>query len=104
MPKARPPAESDRPAALTATEAEFITRTVRRFFGDDAVIRNYGPDPKRLQLHVETSAEPGTQADECLGVLMCDIVRDYIGLEVTRPGRRVRGNAKIAYRQGEVLS
>jgi hypothetical protein len=40
---------------------------------------------------------------ECLGLLMCDLVRDYIGLEVTKRGRPVRGSAKIAYRQGEVI-
>jgi hypothetical protein len=34
---------------------------------------------------------------------MCEINRDYIGLEVTKRGRRIRGNAKIAYRQGQIL-
>lgn len=76
---------------------------MRRYYGDDAVIRNYGPDPHRLELHVETNVEPGLERDECLGLLMCEINRDYISLEVTRRGSRIRGNAKIAYRQGQVL-
>ncbi|WP_394760840.1 hypothetical protein [Phenylobacterium sp.] len=40
---------------------------------------------------------------ECLGFLMCDIVRDQISLEVTKRGTRIRGNAKLAYRQGTVI-
>ena len=91
------------PAPLGPTEADFIGRTVRRFYGDDAIIRNYGPDPKRLLLHVETGVEPGMERDECLGFLMCEIARDYISLDVTKRGRRVRGDAKIAYRQGVII-
>ena len=74
-----------------------------RFYGSDAIIRNYGPDAKRLLLHVETRIEPGLERDECLGLLMCDLARDYIALDVNRRGGRVRGSAKIAYRQGEVI-
>jgi len=88
---------------LTSDEAEFIRQTVRRFYGDDAIVRDYGPDPKRLALHVETSIEPGVEKYDCAGILMCRIVRDQISLDVTKRGRRVRGNAKIAYRQGEVI-
>ena len=91
------------PAPLTPAEAAFIRRVVSRFYGDNAVIRNYGPDPKRLLLHVETDVDPGMEVHECLGLLMCDLVRDHVGLEVTKRGRRVWGSAKIAYRQGEVV-
>jgi hypothetical protein len=103
MPQAHPPKEPKQPAPLTRDEAEFIRQTVRRFYGDDAVIRNYGPDPKRLALHVETNVEPGMEQYDCVGVLMCEIARDQISLDVTKRGRRIRGNAKIAYRQGEVI-
>ena len=103
MPEARPRAEPAHPAPLSPTEAAFIKQTVRQFYGDDAVVRNYGPDPERLQLHVEITAEPGMEQHDCLGLMMCEIVRDAIGLEVTKRGRRIRGNAKLAYRQGEVI-
>lgn len=36
-------------------------------------------------------------------LLMCEIDRDYVSLEITKRGSRVRGSAKIAYRQGDVL-
>ncbi|HEV2533316.1 hypothetical protein [Phenylobacterium sp.] len=103
MPVARPPAPPQEPAPLKAAEADYIRQCVRKYYGDDAVIRNYGPDPRRLELHVETDMEPGMERHECLGLLMCEINRDYIGLEVTKRGHRIRGNAKIAYRQGQIL-
>jgi hypothetical protein len=34
---------------------------------------------------------------------MCEMARDYISLDVTKRGTRVRGSAKLAYRQGEVI-
>jgi len=103
MPQARPASPPVPPAPVSAAEADYIKRTVRRFYGDGAVIRNYGPDPKRLSLHVETDIEPGMERHECLGWLMCEVVRDQISLEVTRRGNRISGNAKLAYRQGEIL-
>ena len=103
MPASHPRLEPVSPAPVTRVEAEFIKKTVRRFYGENAVIRNYGPDPKRLALHVETDAEAGMELHDCLGVLMCDLIRDYIHLEVTKRGRRIRGSAKIAYRQGEII-
>ena len=103
MPQAKPPLEAVPPAPLTPAEAAFIRQVVVRYYGDNAVIRNYGPDPRRLLLHVETDVDPGMEVHECLGVLMCDLARDYVGLEVTKRGRRVWGNAKIAFRQGEVI-
>jgi len=103
MPKARPPMDPIPPAPLRPEEADYIRKTVRRFYGDDAVIRNYGPDPKQLHLHVETDRTPGLERHECLGFLMCEIVRDQISLEVLKRGTPVRGNSKLAYRQGELL-
>jgi hypothetical protein len=103
MPEARPPMDPIPPAPLSSHEADFIKRTVRRFYGDDAIIRNYGPNPRRLDLHVETSIAPGMERHECLGFLMCEIARDQISLEVTERGRPLRGSAKIAYRQGDVI-
>jgi hypothetical protein len=76
---------------------------VHRFYGHEAVIRNYGPNPKRLEFHVETTLEPGMEQHDCLGLLQCEIERNAISLEVTKRGRRVRGNAKIAYRQGVAI-
>ena len=103
MPKARHPIDPVPPAPLTAVEAAYIKQVVRRYYGDDAVVRNYGPDPDRLDLHVETNRAPGLERDECLGLLMCEVVRDYISLEVLKRGDRIRGSSKLAYRQGEVL-
>lgn len=103
MPKAKPPSEPMPPAALSGSEAAYIRRIVHEFYGDDAVVRNYGPDPRRLQLHVETNKQPGMEQHECLGLLMCDIERDAISLDVMQRGSRLRGNSKIAYRQGEIL-
>lgn len=103
MPVARPASLPVPPAPVTAAEATYIKQTVRRFYGDGAVVRNYGPSPSRLLLHVETDVEPGMELHECLGWLMCEIQRDQIGLDVTKRGKRIRGTAKLAYRQGEVL-
>lgn len=99
----RPPAPPLPPAPVTPEEARFIRETVKRFYGDNAVIRNYGPDPKRLLLHVETDIEPGMEEHDCLGLLLCEIDRYQISLAVTKRGRRVGGEARVAYRQGEIL-
>lgn len=103
MPQARPAAPPVPPAPLRPEEARFIRETVQRFYGETAVVRSYGPDPSQLALHVETDVEPGMELHDCLGVLMCEINRDQISLEVTRRGRRIFGDAKIASRQGEVI-
>lgn len=103
MPKARPALQPVPPAAVKPLEACFIRATVRRFYGAGAVIRNFGPDPARLWLHVETDMKPGLERCDCLGVLMCRIKRDEIRLVATQRGSRISGDAKIAYRQGEIL-
>ena len=101
MPVAKPPTAPIDPPPLTELESKFITDTVKQFFGKDAVVRNYGPNPARLDIHVETDRDPGMAQYDCLGVLMTRI--DVISLEVTKRGRRVRGNAKLAYRQGTII-
>lgn len=103
MPKARPPQDPVSPAPLSEDEAAFILATVRQFYGDDAVVRNYGPDPRRLLLHVETDKPESLEKHTCLGVLMCEIASDYITLVATTRGRRIWGDAKIAYRQGVII-
>lgn len=103
MPKARPPLPSVRPAPVKLLEARFIRATVKRFYGANAVVRNFGSDPARLWLHVETDMKPGLDRCDCLGVLMCRIKRDEIHLVATQRGSRISGDAKKAYRQGEVL-
>lgn len=102
MPAAKPPKPLQHPAPITAEEARFITATVRRFYGSDAVVRSYSPDPAKLCLHVETSIEPGMEKYDCMGVLFTRI-EDQITFDVTKRGAKVRGSAKIAYRQGEIL-
>ncbi len=103
MPKAEPPSPPQRPAPVSEREERYIMEVVRRYYGADAVVRNWGPDPKRLCLHVESDQDIGLQRDECLGWLMCEINRDQISLDATRRGERIRGSAKLAYRQGVVL-
>lgn len=103
MPKARPPLPPAPPAPIKPLEALFILATVKRFYGANAVVRNFGPDPARLRLHVETELKPGLERYDCLGVLMGRINRDRIDLVVTQRRSRISGEAKIAYRQGEIL-
>ncbi len=88
---------------MSQGEIEFIKETVQRFYGADAVIRNFGPDPDRLEIHVESDAETDMRKYDCLGVLLTRINRAQISLEVTSRGTKVRGSAKLAYRQGMIL-
>jgi hypothetical protein len=103
MPAVHPPIPPASRAPLNDVETRFITETIKRFFGDDAIVRSFGPDPARLALHVETSRDIGMAEYDCLGELMTRIDRDQISLDVTRRGTRVFGNAKLAYRQGAIL-
>ena len=103
MPKAKPPSPPQLPHPLTAGETSLIKEAVERFFGNDAVVRNFGPDPNRLEIHVETSRDDLFARDECVGVLMCGIVRDQISMTVTKRGTRVWGSARVAYRQGVII-
>ncbi|MEL6790931.1 MAG: hypothetical protein AAFO78_10215 [Pseudomonadota bacterium] len=95
MPKAKQPLPPQSPHPLKNGEAQVIKKVVERFFGQDAIIRNFGADPDRLQLHVETSRNDVFANDECVGVLNCKIVRDQIDLTVTKRGDRVRGFREI---------
>ncbi|OYX00432.1 MAG: hypothetical protein B7Z12_16135 [Caulobacter vibrioides] len=83
-------------------EAAFIKATVERIFGADAVVRNFGSDPTRLDLHVETNTTTRLELDECKGHLWCRIERP-ISLIATKRGARPHGTAKIAYRQGVII-
>lgn len=103
MPVASPPTPPRTPAPLREGEREFIKETVERFYGRDAVVRNFGPDPDRLEIHVETDADLDLRKYDCLGVLLTRIDRRQIGLETTKRGAKAHGSAKLAYRQGVIL-
>jgi hypothetical protein len=103
MPVAIAPLPIERLAPLEPEEAGFIKETVRRFYGPEAVVRTYGPDPANLKLHVETVEEPGAEQYDCAGVLYARLNREQIGFEVTKRGTKPRAEAKIAYRQGVIL-
>jgi hypothetical protein len=102
MPVSNPQSPPVPPAPLSGDEAAFIKATVKRFYGDEAVIRSFGPDPSRIDIHVETDCPNGMERYDCLGVLFTRIDRP-IGLTVTKRGSRVFGSAKLAYRQGVIL-
>jgi len=104
MPQARPPLEPFAPSPLQEGEATFIKDAVLRFYGEDAVVRSFGPDRDHMMLHVEASRLPdGLGYHDCLGIIYAGINRSSISLCVTKRGQRIRGQAKIAYRQGIVL-
>jgi hypothetical protein len=102
MPSAEPPLQPIAPWPLSDAEAAFIRETVERVLGADTVVRNFGTDPDRLDLHVETSTAPGLKLDECKGHLWCRIERPVF-LIATKRGTRAYGPAKVAYRQGIIL-
>ena len=102
MPAAKPKSPPIPPAPISAHEAAFVKDTIKRFYGEDAVIRNYGSDPARLALHVEADRDIGLTQYDCVGVLLTRIDRQ-ISLDVTCRGMRIRGSAKLAYRQGVIL-
>jgi hypothetical protein len=103
MPVASPQIPPRAPAPLREGEREFIKETVERFYGRDAVVRNFGPNADRLELHVETNADLDMKKYDCLGVLLTRIVRRQIDLEITKRGTKVHGSAKLAYRRGVIL-
>jgi hypothetical protein len=103
MPVASPPVPPRTPAPLRDSERDFIKEVVRRFYGQDAVVRNFGPDPERLELHVETDADDDMRKYDCLGVLLTRIDRRQVSLEITKRRTKAHGSAKLAYRQGVIL-
>ncbi|MDP4575671.1 hypothetical protein Q9K02_11025 [Qipengyuania sp. G39] len=103
MPEASSPLPPQNPAMLEEHEAKFIRQTIERFYGEDAVIRNYGPDPDSLQLHVEANVGRDMRLYDCLGVLFTRIQRPSVSLEITKRGSKILGSAKIAYRQGVII-
>ena len=102
MPKAHPPLPLEQPAPLSAEEERYVLKTICSYYGEGAIVRNWGPDPRRLTLHVESDRDIGLDRHECLGLLMCEIIRDQISLEASRPGGRWKQH-KTAYRQGVIL-
>jgi hypothetical protein len=88
---------------LSDAESALIKGAVTRIFGEDAVVRNCGPDPSVLWLHVEAYDVEEPRVSELLGLLYAKIARDRIGVGFTRRGSRISGSQKIAYRQGVVL-
>lgn len=102
MPVASPPIPPKSPAPLQNEEQTFIKEVMEGFYGLDSIVRSYGSDPSRLDLHVETDALPDMRKYDCLGVLMTRIDRQ-ISLEVTTRGTKAQGSAKIAYRRGIIL-
>jgi hypothetical protein len=103
MPAAKPPLPIETPAPINGDEAAFIKETVKRFYGSDAVVRTYGPDPAHLELYVEVSGEPGMERFDCAGVLYAKLDRQSISLEVVNRTAKRTGSAKIACRQGLIL-
>lgn len=103
MPHAKPPAPARTPAPLSDAEASLIRAAVLRIFGQDAVVRNCGPDAAVLWLHVEAEDVEEPRVSELLGLLYARIDRHRIGVGFTKRGTRVTGDTKIAYRQGIVL-
>ena len=103
MPKASSPLPPQKPTLLEEQEAEFIRETIKRFYGEGAIVRNYGPDPDRLELHVEADVGRDMRLYDCLGVLFTRIKRPSVSLEVTKRGSKIHGPAKIAYRQGVII-
>lgn len=76
---------------------------MRRFYGPEAIVRTYGPDPASLKLHVETTEEPGMEQHDCAGVIYARLNREQIGFVVTKRGTKPKAEAKLAYRQGVIL-
>ncbi len=98
MPQAEPPTP---PCKLAQEQASFVRESAQRIFGSDVVLRNYGTDPKALRIHVEADACDLAVTD-FIGVLITRL--DHIpSVSVTKRGARARGDAKVAYRQGDVL-
>lgn len=62
----------------------------------------FSGDPERIDLHVETEREFSMEMYDCLSVLMTRIDCP-VAIEVRRRATRVRGNAKLAYRQGIIF-
>lgn len=66
MPVARLCPDPRPPAPLTEEEATFIKQIVQRFHGPAAIVRNHGPLPSRLDLHIELDKHGGAEKCECI--------------------------------------
>ena len=102
MPASKGPIPPRTPSPLSLELTSFIREVTKSVFGEDAVVRSYGEDATTLALHVECSCAPTFGRAEMIGQLLTRV--DCIPtVDVTRRGSKVRGNAKIAYRQGYIL-
>lgn len=102
MPPARPPVAPQKPCVLSAELSDFIRCSAKRVFGEGASVRNYGTNADALRIHIEADGFHPLKSNELAGVLMTRL--DHVPhIEVTQRGIRPRGDAKIAYRQGQVL-
>lgn len=90
------------PCELSEEMSAFVRMKAREIFGSDAVVRNYGPNPNALQIHIEVAAYECLAREVFQGELMTRT--DHIPhVELTIRGETPRGGAKIAYRQGDIL-
>jgi len=102
MPVADPKLPPAPPPPLSENEAAFIKATIARFYGKGAVVRSFGNDPSRIDIHVEADSSDQMMRFDCLGILVTRIERT-IGLTVTKRGSWRVGKAKLAYRQGVII-
>lgn len=102
MPASKGPLPTRKPSLLPEELAILVKEAAKSAFGNDAVVRSYGEDVAKLQLHVECSDEPTFGCAEMIGQLLTKLDQMPI-VAVTQRGSKVSGNAKIAYRQGYIL-
>lgn len=102
MPAAKPPISAQKPCELQDELTSFIRDWARQFYGADAIVRNYGTDPKSLRIHVETSNRDSLTRYDLLGALLTRLEHTP-HIEITLRGSKARGDAKIAYRQGQII-
>ena len=62
------PIPAECPAPIEPGEAIFIKEMVVKFYGPDAVVRNFGPDPRHLKLHGAYRESPAAHANYGLGI------------------------------------
>lgn len=110
MPKAQSPLElTTAPYPLSADDIVAILHTIKRFYGEDAIVRSYGADAGEIKLHVEANQQLETmEYADCMGSLLCRINCERIHListkrRLTTRGYESTGRPKIAYREGVII-
>jgi hypothetical protein len=102
MPESKGPLPQRTPARLPEELAVFVRDAAQSVFGKDAVVRSFGEDVSRLEIHVECSCKPASALAELIGQLLTRL--DHMpSIAMTRRGTRVSGKARIAYRDGLIL-